>query len=279
MFASYRQWQRTNLTPQWQEGFNPNILARDSGLYLRAIHNGYRLTNRASTPLYFTTETRPFVNLQSDFQLVTRFHPRSASDLTSNSQAWLAFGFSAPTNVTAPPSPPSRSELTRLGIDYNTLTLILEDLDSGISSSQALPASWIPSSATSIALSYESATRTLTASTEGISTSLTLPNGNNEWQHLGFGVTDSEVEFSILRDTTSYRGASLFNPELDSQTLTFEFNSSFPSGQPLQLEHSTDLRLFTPFDDALIEYLTPSRARIFIEEDPSLQQHFFRVGY
>lgn len=279
MLTSYLQWQRTNVTPQWQESFNPNILRTDSGLYLRAIHNGYRLTNRGSSPAYYSTETRPFFDLSNDFELVTNFTPRTASDLTSNSQAWLAFGFStpAPTSVTSPPTPPNRAQLTRIGIDFGSSSLVVEDLNTGTVSSQSLPLTWDPSMTTTIAVSYQSSTRSLTASTQGVSTTIALPAGINEWQHLGFGVTDSELEFTILRDTTNLTNSGITKPIFSENQLSFEFVADHPSGRPIQIEDSSDLQSFNLRYDALIEHLTPSTSRITLDEESSHPQRFFRV--
>ena len=281
MFASYRKWQRTNVTPQWQESFNPNIITRDSGLYLRALHNGYRLTNRNSGPLYYTTETRPFFNLTSDFELTVTMRPRAADDLNASSKAWVVFGFSSTsplTNVTAPPAPPWRSGLCRVGIDFGSSALIADDLyTSTTAASVAMPGTWVPKEGATIAIQYSAATRTMSISSEGASTTLTLPAGINEWQNAGFGVEASEIEFTILRDSSSPTALRSSQSGFENGLFTFTVSSDSPNGIPLRIEESEDLQAFSPSQGAFIEYLSPGNFRVKTSDTGDKVQMFYRA--
>lgn len=279
MLETYHKWQRTNVTPQWAEQFNTDIYSRDSGLYLRALSNGYRLTRRANTAAYYTSETRPFFDLTANFSLVATITPRSPEDLNADSKAWVVFGFSepAPTTVTSPPSPPNRAKLCRVGVDFAAAMLTIEDLDTATSSSVAMPAGWNPSAGAEIAVSYVGATRTLTLSSQASSTSIVLPAGIDEWQHLGLGVQSSEMEFKVLRDTTTRSGAAISNLlNTPGQGLRFDLEFDFPSGHPVRIESSEDLQTFETATDALIESISPGRFRVWMSNPGDPAKRFIR---
>jgi|GEM_PF-188604 len=279
MFATYLQWQRGHVVPMWQDGLNTNVYTPDDGLYLRALSNSYRLSTREHAAKYFTAEARPFFDLAGDFEAYATLQPRSAGDLTAHSAAWLVFGFTEPSpgDLGAPPAPPDRNKLCRIGIDFAAETLVVEDLNTATSSSVPLPADWNPAGGAAIGVRFNGSTRELTATAEGVSTSIVLPAGVDVWENFGFGVRDCEVECFLLRDTTHRSGAWISDLQwLGNNRLSLDLKFLHPSNRPVRIEDSTDLIEFEKAEDALIERFGPGRFRINIDNPGNPAQRFFR---
>ena len=264
LLEDFLVWESQMLTPF----YNGTGVEFDSGLERQAASDGYRLLTRDAADRWMTSVFRTPIDTGSDFTRSIYLRP-TETPAAAGQRMWLGLGESRDTG-----------NFLRVGVDLGAGQLLIEEGKSaGNSVAETLDPGDIPTDFVRLDLSFRASTSTIRATLGATTAQLVLNASYGPLDVFGYGVAAMEAEFSPAFDPSLAGGVESSIHPVGTDELVIEAvyrgNAVFPPSP----ECSTDLLLFEPDPEALIEHLGAGRYRMTSRIDEALAQEFFRIRF